>query len=439
MKSARRIAAEALIKIDNDASYSSLTLNGLLNKEPQLSAKDSALITRIVYGVTERRITLDYNLSLYLKDPLKKLRPNVLACLRMGAYQILFSDKIPARAAVNESVALTKELGAAYASGMVNAVLRKISAIGLCLPDESQNMELYLSVKYSCPEALLTHFLTHYGRENTEQHLAASLSSRPLFIRRNTLLCTQEMLLGSLTESGASAVPDPLNGCYILNSAGDITRLEAYKNGWFHVQDRSSQLAVMLLGAKPGQTVVDCCAAPGGKSFTTAQYMGNTGTLYSCDMYAHKTALIETGAKRLGIHNITVLCEDAAQLYKKNILADAVLCDVPCSGYGVIGRKPEIRYKDPAQFTSLPETQYAILCSGARMVKPGGTLLYSTCTLNPAENEDVCRRFLAEHADYSVSTDPAYEAAADCDYMTVFASANGGDGFFAAGFERKPI
>lgn len=439
MKSARRIAAEALIKIDNDASYSSLTLNSFLSKETLLSAKDSAFVTRIVYGVIERRITLDYNLALYLKDPIKKLRPNVLACLRMGAYQILFSDKIPDRAAVNESVALSKELGVSYASGMMNAVLRKISANGLCLPDESQNAALYLSVKYSCPVPLLTHFLIHYGREKTEQHLAASLSARPLFIRRNTLLCTEEMLISSLTSSGVSVVPDSLNGCYVLNTAGDITRLEAYKKGWFHVQDRSSQLAVMLLGARPSQTVVDCCAAPGGKSFTAAQYMENTGTLYSCDMYAHKTVLIENGAKRLGIRNITVLCEDAAQLYKRNIVADAVLCDVPCSGYGVIGRKPEIRYKDPAQFLSLPETQYAILCSGARMVKPGGTLLYSTCTLNPAENEDVCRRFLSEHADFTISIDPVYRAAANGDYLTVFASDQGGDGFFAARFERNPI
>lgn len=436
MKSARLIAAHTLIKIEKDASYSSLALNGELKRSQEISDKDAALATRLVYGVIERKITLDYNISLYLKDPIRKLRPDVLVCLRIGAYQILFSDRIPARAAVNESVNLAKELGASYAAGLVNAVLRKIAGQGLCLPEPGQDELLYLSVKYSCPEKLLRHFLNHYGREKTEEHLSASLAERPLFIRRNTLRCTDEMLRAELEPEGADVESTDIGGCYVLKTNGNITALSAFKKGLFHVQDMSSQIDAMLLGARPGQTVVDCCAAPGGKSFTIAQYMNNEGQLISCDQYPQKAELIKKGAQRLGITNISVLCADAAQLWKNSISADAVLCDVPCSGFGVIGRKPEIRYKDPAQFSALPDLQYAILSSGAQMVKPGGTLVYSTCTLNPAENELVCERFLRQHPFYTLSTEPVYRSFAKEGYLCIFSSPSGGDGFFAAKFER---
>ena len=438
MSSARRVAVQTLVRIETDDAYSSLALKSMLNHQAALSEKDGALATRIVYGVTERKLTLDHQLSLYLKEPLKKLRPAVLACLRAGAYQILFMDKIPSSAAVNESVSLVKSLGAGYASGMVNAVLRKLAQNGLVLPPEQDDPLAYLSVKYSCPVPLLDHFIKHYGRENTEAHLSASLSARPLFIRRNTLCCTEESLRAALESENASAEFCAPEGCGVLHAAGDITKLSAFVSGWFHVQDLSSQYDAMLLGAKPGQTVVDCCAAPGGKSFTLAQYMENTGRLIACDQYEHKTALIETGARRLGLSNIETVCENAESLWQKGIEADAVLCDVPCSGYGVIGRKPEIRYKDPSRFADLPLTQYAILESGSRMVKPGGALVYSTCTLNPAENEAVCGRFLSEHPEFTVSTDPVYRNIAGGEYLTVFASPDGGDGFFAAKFERKP-
>ena len=437
MRSARSIAAHTLIKVEKEAAYSSLALNSELKPAQGISEKDSALATRLVYGVIERKITLDYNISLYLKDPIRKLRPDVLTCLRIGAYQILFSNRIPARAAVNESVNLAKELGASYAAGLVNAVLRKMAGQGLRLPESLQDEILYLSVKYSCPENLLLHFLEHYGREKTEAHLSASLAGRPLFIRRNTLMCTDEMLRTELAKDGAVLEPTAVDGCFVLKSTGSITSLSAFKKGLFHVQDMSSQIDAMLLDAKPGQTVVDCCAAPGGKSFTLAQYMKNEGQLISCDQYSQKTELIKKSAERLGITNISTMCEDARELWKTGISADAVLCDVPCSGFGVIGRKPEIRYKDPQQFSELPELQYAILSSGAQMVKPGGTLVYSTCTLNPAENEQVCNRFLKDHPSFFLSDDPLYRSFSQGEFMYVFASPTGGDGFFAAKFERE--
>lgn len=436
MTSARKAAAGILLKMEQDGAYSSLSLNGALKGHPELSAKDGALVTRLVYGVTERKLTLDYNISLYLRQPLKKLHPQVLCILRLGAYQILFADKIPVRAAVNESVQLAKESGVAFAAGLINAVLRKVASFGLCLPDPSDTYE-YLSVKYSCPQALLRHFISHYGQENAQKHLAASNAARPLFIRCNTLRCTPSALAEALEKDGIKPISCQPEGCFLLEGAGDITALSAYKNGLFHVQDMSSQIAARLVSPFPGSTVADVCAAPGGKSFTMAEMMEDRGVLYAFDIYPHKTALIENGARRLGIGCIRPVCADARLVSRTVDSADAVLCDVPCSGLGVIGRKPEIRYKELSSFSSLPQTQYEILTAAAGIVRPGGVLVYSTCTLNPAENEEVCEWFLAEQKDFRLSDDSFYRSVAGEKYMNIFASASGGDGFFAARFERN--
>ena len=437
MKSARQLAAEILQRVERDASYASLSLHGALKKNSVSDPKESALAAKLVYGVIERKLLLDYNLTLYLNQPLKKLHPAVLTSLRIGAYQIFFADKIPDRAAVNESVALVKANGAGYAAGLVNAVLRKVSANGLLLPDKDADELAYYSVKYSCSKPLLLHLISAYGLERTLRHLEASVEARPLFIRVNPLLCTAAELSESLAKDNASVVPTSAEGGFILKAEGDIASLTAFKNGYFHVQDLSSQITALLVGARPGDFVADCCAAPGGKSFTIAQQMRNTGRLIACDIYPHKTKLIDEGAARLRIGIIESVCMSAVDLPSHFTNLDAVLCDVPCSGYGVIGRKPELRYKDPADCASLPAVQLEILSACAHMVKAGGTLVYSTCTLNPAENEDVCETFLASHPDFRVSEDPFYKQfTGGAPYMTVFASPSGGDGFFAAKFER---
>lgn len=438
MKSARQTAFEILRKIEKDKAYSSLSLNAALKENSSADLRDAAFITNLVYGVTERKLTLDYNLSLYLKSSVKKLHPSVLTALRLGAYQILFSEKIPNSAAVNESVKLVKENGHSYSSGLVNAVLRKISANGLIFPDKSDTYK-FLSVKYSCPEELVKHFISSYGIENTDAHLEASLGARHVFIRLNTLKCTFEELKNELNFENADIEKTDIEHCFILKNAGDITSLSAFNKGCFHVQDMSSQICASLLGVKPGDLLVDCCAAPGGKSFTAAQYMKNEGNIVSCDMFEHKVSIINNGAKRLGISNITAICKNAVQLNKSLENADAVLCDVPCSGFGVIGRKPEIKYKSLSDFNSLPETQYEILSSCSKIVKKGGVLVYSTCTLNPAENEKVCERFLSEHTDFSLSRDEHYLKFSKNGYMNIFASPFGGDGFFAARFERSVL
>lgn len=436
MDKARDSAAKILLKIELDGAYSSLTLNDVLRRQDG-NEKDNALITSLVYGVCERKFTLDYNIALYLKSPLKKLHPSVLTYLRLGAWQILFADRIPDRAAINESVELAKKNKVAYAAGLINAVLRRISTEGLVLPDENETVK-YLSVKYSCPEELLTYFISSYGIMNTKGILEASVDRRPVFIRANTLKCSENDLLSSLNAVGVKTWPTPIDGCYSIDNTGDITSLKEYRKGYFFVQDMSSQTACKILGAEPGETLVDCCAAPGGKTFSSAIRMLDRGTIFSCDIYPHKTELIEKGAQRLGLHCVKTVCCDAL-LLKHNIHnADRVLCDVPCSGFGVIGRKPEIKYRSLEEIADLPAIQLKILESCSEMVRPGGVLVYSTCTLNPAENDGVCDSFLEKHPEFSLCCDGVYaELRGENKYVTTFPTAEGGDGFFTAKFIRS--
>lgn len=436
MSESRKIAAEILLGVEKDNAYSSLSLAAALKKEKFTDERDKALVTNIVYGVLERRITLDYNISLYLKSPVKKLHPSVLTLLRAGAYQLLFMDKIPDSAAVNETVALAPVFKVSFAKGLINAVLRKISANGLCYPDRN-NVVKYLSVMMSCSVELVEFFTRNYGIEKAGALLEASIGKRPVFIRVNTLKTDSVKLTEMLSENGVSVFPTELENCLRVENTGDITELSAYKKGLFYVEDMSSQLCCSLLGIKPGDTVVDCCAAPGGKSFCSAMYLEDKGTLYSCDMYEHKIRLINEGAKRLGITCLKAKCTDARLLPIDIKNADAVLCDVPCSGFGVMGRKPEIKEKTCDDIDTLPAIQYGILSECCKMVKSGGSLVYSTCTLNPAENENNCIKFLAEHSDFELATDEKYLSVAKDGYVNIIPSQNGGDGFFVAKFTRK--
>lgn len=437
MDIARETAARILLKIELDDAYSSLSLNGALKQVSSENPKDSSFITALVYGVCERRLTLDYNISLYLKSKLSKLHPAVLTYLRLGTYQILFTDKVPDRAAINESVNLAKRNKLTYAAGLINAVLRKISSNGLVLPLKDKT-EDYLSVLYSCPIELLRQFIDWYGVDRTIRILSDSMGKRPLFIRVNNLHTDSDKLMAELSAKGISVEKTDLECCLKLNGIGDITQLKQYINGDFFVQDKSSQVACKILGAKPGETLVDCCAAPGGKSFTSALNMNNVGSVYSCDIFPHKTDLMEKTAQRLGIGIIKTVCTDARSLRNTLQNADRVLCDVPCSGFGVLGRKPEIKYKSLDSLKNLPDIQYEILDSCSEMVKAGGCLVYSTCTLNPNENEKVCEKFLAEHKDFSIADEDYYVTVCNSEkYYTVFPSENGGDGFFVAKFFRS--
>ncbi len=425
MADARSSAFQALSKIERDASYSNLILSEL-PEEHSLSEKDRVLAHRIVKTVLERKLTVDFNLSLYLTQPLKKLKPQVLTILRMGACQILFMDKIPPSAAINESVKLAKKCGCAFASGLVNAVLRKVSANGLILPDETD--ENYLSIKYSFPEYICKKFQAYYGKDTAEKIMSESLDRPNIYIRKNTL--KNEELTCDVDKTR-------LENCFIIRNSGDITALDDFKNGLFHVQDMSSQICACVLGAKKGEIVIDVCAAPGGKSMTVAQMMENEGRLISCDIYEHKLKLINDTASRLGIDIIETVLRDGTDNAAQLPLADRILCDVPCSGFGVTGKKPEIKYKDEKEVNELPALGLEILENSCRFLKKGGRLVYSTCTLLAEENVQVCNKFLKKHSEFkAVDIDESIEGFRDGKTLTVLPHIYDCDGFFIAAFER---
>ncbi len=437
VNSPRQKAFEILLKIHNSKAYSNLTLDTYLQKD-NIELRDKAFISALVYGVCERQLTLDFNLSKYLKQPIKKLKPEVLTTLRLGAYQLLFMDKIPPSAAINESVNLTKFNKSSFASGLVNAVLRNVSRNGLVLPEEKDDS--YLSIKYSCPKWLVDMWINAYGMENTEKILSLSLGEVPVYLRVNTLKTTSDELISKLAEEGVFAEKcECVNNALVLKKQGSIEVLKAFKDGLFHVQDLSSQLCCSALGAQEGETVLDVCSAPGGKAFTICEYMNSKGKFTACDIYPSRVKLIEDGAKRLSIDSIATAVSDASLFNDKLGLYDNVLCDVPCSGLGIIRRKPEIKYKSQDDIDKLHNLQYLILCITARYVKKGGKLVYSTCSLNPNENTSVVREFLKKNNDFVLCEIPNSEkfGIVDDKMLTVMPYMNDSDGFFIALMERK--
>ncbi len=439
MKTARQTAFEALLKIHKDSAFSNLAVDSVLKDNPGLDDRDKAFVTNVIYGTLDRLMLIDYNLSLYLNQPLKKLKPELHTILRMGAYQILFMDKVPSHAAVSESVALAKVNKSAFAASVVNAVLRRVAENGLRYPETDENSTEYLSIKYSCPEWLIEMWTQAYGFDNALALAEKAMDVPPLTVRVNNLKTNAEDLTWKLAEEGVISEKVPGDdSTLILKNAGSVEALNAYREGYFHAQDKASQLCCEALAPVVGDTIFDMCASPGGKTFTIAEIMGNTGTIKAFDIYQSRVDLIRKGAETLGITNVIATLSDSS-LYNENFgTADRILCDVPCSGLGIIRRKPEIRYKNAPDIANLPEIQYSIINNASRYLKSAGRLVYSTCTLNPAENEDVCDRFLQNHPDFSaVSFLPHISRhRPDYKYLTLMPHIHGTDGFFIAVFEK---
>lgn len=437
MISSRQLAFDALLRVSADGAYSNLILDSLIGAAG-MSAKEKSLASALVYGVLEKQITLDYQLSLYLDKPIKKLRPGVLAALRLGVYQLLFMSRIPASAAVNESVRLVRSNGCAFAAGLVNAVLRKVSVSGLRLPENDDKKRML--IEHSFPEEIYDLWSEQYGAEDAAGIMAACSGPAPLYIRVNTLRTTEDELKALLESEGVTAESGPIPDCLEIKGGADIERLKSYSLGLFHVQDVSSQLCARALCVKPGDTVIDLCSAPGGKAFTAAQFMHNEGRLICCDIYDQRLGLISGGAGRLGIDIVSVMRNDASVFNPDMPMADVVLCDVPCSGLGIIRRKPEIKYKNFGKFDKLSDLQYNILSAASRYVKPGGRLVYSTCALNKNENENNVDRFLAS-IDGFVPVPTAAEDLVDCrasgESLTFMPHLADTDGFFISAFERR--
>ena len=432
MKTVREAVLIALNNMEFSEAYSNLTLDQTLD-QGTFSQQDRAFATVLFYGVLERRLTLDACVKRYSKIPMRKLSGDILNILRMGLYQLVWMDSVPDSAAVNESVRLVYAVKKVSAKGFVNAVLRGFVRDGKQIPLPKEKIARY-EVEYSCPAWLVRKWIDEYSEDTAVELLKASVSTPPLYLRVNPLKTTPEELADLLTRRrrGTEVVKE-IDNCLSVQGIGSIRHLPEYKKGMFHVQDLASQTLCKLLDPKPGERVFDLCAAPGGTSFTLAQRMEGKGELLAFDLYENRVELIRQGAERLGLCCITAQQGDASVFRPELGLADKVLCDVVCSGLGIIRRKPEIKYKDPADMKALPDLQYRILDTGANYVRPGGMLMYSTCTLSREENEQVSKRFLQEHPAFVPCALPGY----DSFEHTFFPMECGSDGFYLAMFQRK--
>jgi 16S rRNA (cytosine967-C5)-methyltransferase len=435
----RKAALEILIHIEKNKSYSNIVIDSSLEKY-RFTRQDSAFVTALVYGVLENLLTIDYFIEKYAKRDLNKIQLVILNIIRIGVVQLLFMNKIPESAAVNEAVKQTQQSGFAYAKGFVNGVLREIARNknNLEYPDKQKDYIFYLQVTYSCPKWLINKWMTEYGEQITEGILKSLKTKPPYVVKVNTLKINTQNLLESLNSTGVEArQSETLCDSIEIGKLPGLESLDVFKRGLFHIQDYASMYCCIAVDAKAGQSVLDMCAAPGGKSFGMAQAMSNKGHITACELYEGRTQLIKDGATRLGISIINPIQNDSSKHNSLLGFYDKVLCDVPCSGFGVLRRKPEVRYKNATEIEQLPELQYKILCEGASHCKNGGNLIYSTCTLNKAENEDVVKRFLSEHSDFKLSVLPAVFHTTENWYITMFPHINNTDGFFIASFERK--
>ena len=396
---ARETALNALIACRKEGAWSNGVLKDYVVRD-RLDRRDAALASRLCYGVLQNRLKLDFYLQQLLTGKVKDLHPVIRDILHLGLYQLYETDKIPESAVVNESVSLAKKYCPKQRSapGLVNAVLRSAAT----KKDSLQQPKSYVE-KYSHPQVLVDLLKPYVGKENLEAMLAANNAVAPMVIQTNTLRITTDELAKRLTEEGVTTQPHTwMPNCLVLTGTGDLEKLPSFRDGLFYVQDCAAKLSVLCAQLPQNAKVLDCCAAPGGKSFAAAIAMGGTGSILSCDIHSHKTALIEKGAQRLGLTNITAQQQDGSLLRGEWIgVMDAVIADVPCSGYGIIRKKPDIRYKDPASMADLTALQAKILETQANYVRPGGVLLYSTCTLVRRENEDVVEAFLQTHPEFT--------------------------------------
>lgn len=434
MSDPRRAAAAALIK-QEQGGYANLVLAHALERF-EGDGRDRAFLSAIFYGTVERMATIDYLLNLFLSRPLPQMDRTVRAVLRSGLYQARWMDGVPVHAAVSESVALCRRMGKAGAAGMVNAVLRRAAAVDLAVcafRDELERLCVLYSV--SRPVAQL---LSRAYPQQAEAILTASFRRPAVCVRVNRLKIGPEQLACILAEEGVLSAPGPVTDSLVLENAGDVTKLRAFAKGLFHVQGAASQLACAALGAQPGWKVADLCAAPGGKTATLAQHLQGQGVVYSRDVRAGRVGLIRQLVRRLGLENVRTACADAAEYDDALAGCDGVLCDVPCSGLGTLAKKPDERYKDLQGLMQLQALQLRILTVGARYVRPGGRLVYSTCTLNPGENQEIAEEFLRSHPEFRALPLEGAPASA-CktgEFVTLLPLDGLTDGFFIASFER---
>ena len=434
---ARETALNALIACRRDGAWPNAVLKTAIRRE-HLDSREAALATKLTYGVSQNRGKLDFYLSQLLTGKLKDLHPVARDILHLGLYQLYELDKIPDSAAVNESVALAKKYCKnPKAAPLVNGVLRS------AVRTRGQRKEpTSYADRYSHPDPLISLLKANLPKGTLEPMLIADNAAPDTVVQVNTLRITTPALAEMLAAAGVGVKPhDWMPDCLILSGTGDLEKLEPFREGLFYVQDPAAKLSVLCAQLpKEGARVLDCCAAPGGKSFAASIAMGGRGEIVSCDIHPHKSGLIAAGAERLHLTNITARLQDASAFVPEwESIMDAVIADVPCSGLGIIRKKPDIRYKNLKEMEELPELQLKILENQSRYVKKGGLLLYSTCTVLRRANEDVVNAFLQRHGDFV--TDPlplpGMFPKNETGMLTLIPGQYDTDGFFICRLRRK--
>ncbi|ARW38852.1 16S rRNA (cytosine(967)-C(5))-methyltransferase RsmB [Bacillus amyloliquefaciens] len=397
----RELALEALEKLEQNQAYSNLLLTSVI-KTNTLSDQDRGLLTELVYGTLQNKIALDYMLKPFIRKP-NKVKPWVIQLLRLSAYQMEYLEKIPDRAAIHEAVEIAKKRGHKGIASFVNGILRSLQREGAPSFAEIEDPVLRLSTETSHPEWLVKEWVEAYGFETAEKICRIHLVPPKQTLRVNRIKADKETLLNEMENAGLEAEAGDLSPDAIKLLKGSIASTELFQNGQVSIQDESSMLVARALDPKPGETVLDACAAPGGKSAHIAELMKNEGSLTSLDLHRHKVKLIQEGAERLGLTIIDAQTMDARKAGDAFGAErfDRILVDAPCSGFGVIRRKPDMKYtKTPEDSRRLSEIQLGILREIAPLVKKGGTLVYSTCTMDRTENEEVMHAFIQEHPEF---------------------------------------
>lgn len=435
----RETALRVLISCRTKGAWADAALQAQLRRDG-LDRQDAALCSHIVYGVLQNQLLLDFYLEAFCTQRLDHLQPPLPDILRIGAYQILFLDKVPVSAAVNTSVELAKRFKREQAAGLVNAVLRKLALNKKTLPPLPEQDEVKaLSIRYSHPRWLVKRLLALLGREEAEAFLRCSNSQPPTAAQVNTCKVTSAALREALEEAGVGVEAHPwLPDCLLLSRTGGLEQLEVFQAGAFYIQDPAARLTVLAAGVKPRDWVLDVCAAPGGKSFAAAIQMRDRGEIMACDLQKNKLRRVQEGAIRLGLTCIETASADGQSFHPEwENRFDVVLADVPCSGLGIIRKKPDVRYKRSNDLFALPVIQRSILDNAARYVRPGGTLVYSTCTILPEENQEVTGGFLVEHSEFALSPFTLPGPVGECSgEVTLWPQRQDTDGFYICRMTR---
>lgn len=418
----RELALDMLLAIDRDGQYSHLVLRDVLDKYQYLSKQERAFLTRLTEGTVERMLTLDYVIDQFSKTKVKKMKPLIRELMRLSVYQIMYMDGVPDSAVCNEAVKLARKRGFSGLSGFVNGVLRSVARGWKDVTFQNE------SVRYSVPEWIIDGWNADYGRDVTEKMLEAFMQPAKITVRTNTQKCTPQELKDRLSQEGVTVEAiEGISYAFALSGFDYLAGLGSFQDGWFYVQDISSMTVAHAADPKKGDYIIDVCAAPGGKSSHLAELLDGSGMVEARDLTEYKVGLIEENILRHDLHNMKAVQQDATLFDETSVeKADILICDLPCSGLGVIGRKSDIRYKMTAEKAhDLAVLQQEMLDTVWKYVKRGGKLIYSTCTIHKEENEDNVAAFLQKHPQFTL-----------VEQRQIFPM-EGSDGFFVAKMIRS--